>query len=234
MRKLLIASYLLLALVSAFSFTQDLHEQVFVSQGDLISVLGKQIIEDSGICAVNIQVPSINGLKDMPFQDYLNATLESEIAQYRSEIEEMARKAFEESKTSEWPFRAFNVYVVYSAYVSDGILTIDMIFSDYTGGAHPNASRRTYNIDLSKSRLVALHNVLGNKVAEDALNELIRSEINKREDLWPDYFDGVTTDQCFYLKAGRLCVCFQPYEIGPWASGMPEFCFPLKELLNQK
>ncbi len=92
MRKLLIASYLLLVLVTALSFTQDLPEQVFVFQGDLISVLGKQIIEDSDICSVNIQVPSINGLKDMPFQDYSNATLESEIAQYRSEIEEMARR----------------------------------------------------------------------------------------------------------------------------------------------
>lgn len=234
MRKLFIASYILLILVTAFSFTQDLPEQVFVSQGDLISVLGKQVIEDSEICAVNIQVPSINGLKDKPFQDYFNAALESEIAQYRSEIEEMARKAFEESKTSEWPFRVFNVYVVYSAYVSDGILTLDMIFSEFTGGAHPNASRRTYNIDLSKSRLVALHNILGNKDVEDALNASIKSEIAEREDLWPDYFDGVTTDQCFYLKAGRLCVCFQPYDIGPWASGMPEFCFPLKELLNQR
>jgi len=234
MRKLLIAGYLLLVLVTAFSFTQDLPEQVFVSRGDLISVLGKQIIEDSDICVVNIQVPSISGLKDKPFQDYLNATLESEIAQYRSEIEEMARKAFEESKTSEWPFRTFDVYVVYSAYVSDGILTLDMVFSEFTGGAHPNASRRTYNIDLSKSRLVALHNILGNRAVEDALNELIKSEIAKREDLWPDYFDGVTSDQLFYLKAGSLCVCFQPYDIGPWASGMPEFCFPLKELLNQR
>jgi hypothetical protein len=74
---------------------------------------------------------------------------------------------------------------------------------------------------------------LDSAAAEDRLNELITGEIGKREDLWPEYFKGVTTDQGFYLKAGRLCVYFQPYEIGPWAAGMPEFCFSLGELLKQ-
>ncbi|WP_367362049.1 DUF3298 and DUF4163 domain-containing protein [Mesotoga sp.] len=232
MRKLLIAGYLFIALAVVFSYTVDLPEQIFVSQGRLISVLGENVIEDSEICAVNVQIPSVNGLRDRPFEQFLNSTIEGEISQYRSEIEELARKAFEESKTSEWPFRTFDVYVVYSAYLSDGILSIDMVFSEFTGGAHPNASRRTYNIDLEKSRLVALHNILGSKKTEEKLNGLIKEEISARDDLWPEYFEGVTSDQGFYLKGGRLCIYFQPYEIGPWAVGMPEFCFSLEELLG--
>lgn len=233
MRRLLIAVYLVFALAVAFSYTEDLPEQIFLSNGNMISVLGKNIVEDSEVCEINIQIPSISGLKDKPFEEYLNATIESEITDYRTQIEEMAQAAYEESKTSEWPFRKFSVYVLYEAYLSDGILSIDMIFSEYTGGAHPGASRRTYNISVDRCRLVALHSVLDSAAAEDRLNELITGEIGKREDLWPEYFKGVTTDQGFYLKAGRLCVYFQPYEIGPWAAGMPEFCFSLGELLKQ-
>ena len=84
MRKLLIAGYLFIALAVVFSYTVDLPEQIFVSQGKLISVLGENVIEDSEICAVNVQIPSVNGLRDRPFEQFLNSTIEGEISQYRS------------------------------------------------------------------------------------------------------------------------------------------------------
>ncbi len=231
MKKALLLLFMISLVVLAMAMTEELPEMVFVSGGNIIYVGGTHITEDSTICVVNLQIPFIEGLTRPGFESYINSLIKSEVEQYSKEIQKMAADAYEASKEDEWPFRTFDVYVVYTAYLSNGILSIDMIFSEFTGGAHPNAARRTYNIDISGNHLVSLKSLFPSEDFENKLNELLFSKIKEREDLWPAEFKGVQPDQGFYLNAGRLYIYFQPYEIGPWASGMPEFSFLLTDLM---
>jgi hypothetical protein len=231
MKRALLLLFTISLVVVAVAMTEELPEMIFASGGNIIYVGGTHITEDSTICVVNLQIPFIEGLTKAGFESYINSLIKSDVEGYRKEIQEMAADAYEASKSDEWPFRIFDVYVVYTAYLSNGILSIDMIFSEFTGGAHPNAARRTYNIDVRGNHLVSLKSLFPSEDFENRLNELLIGQINEREDLWPEEFKGVQPDQGFYLNAGRLYIYFQPYEIGPWASGMPEFDFLLSDLL---
>jgi hypothetical protein len=230
MKKALLVSVVVFISIITMAVVYELPELVFAHNGRIISVSGEHVVEGSSICVVNLQIPTIRGLSNVAFESFVNSEIKSAIESYRNEIEEMADEAYEASKGQEWPFRTFSVYVTYDAYLSDGILSIDMIFSEYTGGAHPGAARRTYNIDVNGNHMVSFKSLFPDEAFESRLNSLLAEEIGKREDLWLDSFKGVEPDQGFYLKAGRLNVYFQPYDIGPWSSGMPEFVFNMDEL----
>lgn len=229
MRKVLTILFFVSLVSLVLAMNWPMPEQFFVSGGRLIYVSGDHVTEDSTTIEVNLQIPSVQGLSDKAFQESFNTRLESEIQSYKEDIVDQAAKGYEASKGAEWPFRKYNVYVVYSAYLSEGILSIDMIWSEFTGGAHPNAARRTYNIDVSKNRFVSLEDLLGSDYAEK-LNGLLRQKISSRDDLWLEEFKGVKPDQGYYLKGGKLYIYFQPYDIGPWSSGMPEFSFDFSDL----
>ncbi|MDI9375573.1 MAG: DUF4163 domain-containing protein, partial [Thermotogota bacterium] len=137
MKRALLLLFTISLVVVAVAMTEELPEMIFASGGNIIYVGGTHITEDSTICVVNLQIPFIEGLTKAGFESYINSLIKSDVEGYRKEIQEMAADAYEASKSDEWPFRIFDVYVVYTAYLSNGILSIDMIFSEFTGGAHP-------------------------------------------------------------------------------------------------
>ena len=67
------------------------------------------------------------------------------------------------------------------------------------------------------------------------LTEIVRKQIEEQagnEDVYyfPDSFDGIDSDQPFYITEQGLNLYFLPYEIAPYAAGFPTFLVTFDEI----
>lgn len=47
---------------------------------------------------------------------------------------------------------------------------------------------------------------------------------------WLDSYDGISSDQQFYITDKGLNLYFQPYEIAPYSAGFPTFMVTFEEI----
>lgn len=108
----------------------------------------------------------------------------------------------------------------------------------YTGGAHGNVERYTYVYERNISKLCSLEDLLSPGITisdvEAEINRQMKSNIDENGHIY--YSDSISFDSlyyppCYYIENDLLIICFQTYEIAPYAAGIQEFTMPADFLI---
>ncbi|MTI81570.1 MAG: DUF3298 and DUF4163 domain-containing protein [Firmicutes bacterium] len=219
-------SVCLLMLIILFSVSCE-------AKPEQITVTGK-IIQASGVSVdVDFNIPVISGMKDKNLQDKLNAQFMRKAENLEQEIEAAAQEYWEETKIDQQEQPRFGAVIDYNtAYNNKGLLSINVKYYRYTGGAHGSTIMETLNLDVENGKILQINDFFkpGENAQEIALQE-IHNQIDKNEDMYfhdvVEVLDSLPEDQPFYINGEHIVVYFQQYEIAPYAVGIPEFKVPV-------
>jgi hypothetical protein len=126
---------------------------------------------------------------------------------------------------------------------TNNLLSLSYFESNFTGGAHANATTRYLNFDLRTGKQIELKDVLkANTLAEIQTKIYPTAEqlfykhtdalgIPREEILFPNGNFYLPTD--FALTPEGLLFAYNPYEIAAYATGVIELLIPYSEVYNQ-
>lgn len=127
------------------------------------------------------------------------------------------------------------------ARIDGSVLSLSGAMTSFTGGAHPSTSCIGITYDLITGRALTLEDLLTDECTADVLCRLVvdaLTQINEQELLYNDFavsvedrFSGdFLADERWYLSREGLCFSFEPYEVGPYASGTITAVIPYHQL----
>ncbi|SMF91895.1 protein of unknown function [Paenibacillus uliginis N3/975] len=184
----------------------------------------------------NIRIPVFQGLKDTKYQDQLNDIIEShaskDLAHMEKEAKEMAAKAKKENFT----LHPYTLNINYEL-TADGKGTLPNLISlkvitEVTTGNSPAQRVDTYNfMDEKEAKRITLEDLFGTNYKQ-MIDSKIKSDIAANAEKYfagKDGFQGIDSEQSFYVTGGKAVVVFQEYSIAPGVTGTPEFTFELTD-----
>ncbi len=110
------------------------------------------------------------------------------------------------------------------------LLCISLQFDDYTGGAHGYYSSHFLTIDTKEEKRLKIEDIFDKKDYEE-LRQLIINKIEedgRLEELFS--IEDVTVTDNFYLDLSGIGFVYNPYEIGPYSSGVFEVYITFEEI----
>jgi len=213
-----------------------------------VEISTKKIKESNEYFDANVRIPVISGLNDNTVQDIINKRFEEEALEFKNRIGSFAIQDHEEALKEERNLNKYSAYITFEEKRNQGdIISIYVVYEQYTGGAHGMYYPVTYNIDLNTGNLIELKDlftegtdyvtIISDKIREQiqAINEEeknILKKLGQEEDFYPMYeeYNGIKEDQLYYLTDDKLGIYFELYEIAPYAWGIPTFEIPLEDL----
>lgn len=191
----------------------------------------KEIKEISDIVKIDIKMPVISGLKDASSEKKLNEMIENTIDGFKNEVKSVA----EEDNTNGILRNSYEVHIDYKEhYNKNDLMSFTISFYSYTGGAHGNTIKNSYNIDLRTYEVASLRDFFSpEEEYQEIINEKIRDNIaNNPDEYYPEitnYFEGILPDQPFFIEDDTIVIYFGQYEIAPYSSGFREFKIPFSD-----
>lgn len=175
----------------------------------------------------------------------INADLQSRIDDFTASdsIRKESHEYYElASKEEDYEFFEYNESLGFEKVRSDAnVISFIMTSSGYMGGAHGYYNSFGLNYDTKTGELIdfAALSDDANKFHNDTLaynRELTQTEEYKERMFSEDYFDGseletvLYADEKWYLSDEGLTFISNPYELGPYSSGIIEFVIPYDKL----
>jgi len=121
-----------------------------------------------------------------------------------------------------------------SAYVGPDIVSTQLVFSEYTGGAHPNAAIVGLNVDRATGKELSLDDVLS--LIGMSLQQVASSSADQlRARLGQDYLfpEGAQPSpenySTFVVASSTVSFIFQEYQVAPYVDGTQAISFPRKQ-----
>jgi len=216
------------------------NKQDFV-ENDGIKIYSKTIRYKDDYTEVNMKIPVIEGMDNTELMDRLNQEFEKKALDFKKETEKAVKEVIVESKKEGWPLRTGSVYTEFEAQINDNkTMNIAVTYYQYTGGAHGYSYKETVNLDLENEKELSLKELFaGSDTYLQVLTDEILKEMHKqKDDLFPETLENfkASDDLKFYLTDDAIVFYFDPYEVGPYASGIVEFKVPydsLRDVLNK-
>ncbi len=120
-----------------------------------------------------------------------------------------------------------------AVYAGDDIVSVKLLFSQDTGGAHPNTVAVGVNVDPKTGRSLTLDDALaltGMTLEQVAAQSLAQLKTKLGFDLIsPQGADPKPENyNTFLIGASTVTFVFQSYQVAPYSSGMQEVSFPRK------
>ena len=210
MRKVLIASFMALLLVSC-------------SAKPKIDMVNDNYETDYS--EVKIQTPKIDIPNESEFSSEINELFNEEVCKAVKEFDKEAALSNIAAKST------FDISQKVNYNKNDFISITEEIYR-YIGGAHGMTVRHTRNIDILKKREICLADLFAEEGYENTLNRLLGElKENKPEEygeLWQK--PEIKKNQDFYITDDDLVIYYQPYELSYYARGFIEFPIRLIEL----
>ena len=114
-----------------------------------------------------------------------------------------------------------------------GILSLNIIVYSFTGGAHGMTIIKSLTFDTNTGKQYTLKELF--KPGSD-YEKKISSIVNQKITDWNiellGKFEGIRSDQDFYIADTVLVIYFQLYEITPYVWGFPYFPIPILDLAD--
>ncbi|SFQ29058.1 S-layer homology domain-containing protein [Salibacterium halotolerans] len=178
--------------------------------------------------ADGVYYPKVNGLS-VDVEETINQTFEEQAEQAAERRREVVRLS--EQEPDKHLAEAYEYRQDYRVENNSGDY-LSVVFESYefTGGAHGMSHQTAYTFDPGTGERVQLQDLFDAETNYAVVfNERIRSgapDNGESFELIVD-FEGVdpATDQ-FYVTEEGPAVYFQPYEIGPYAAGIPTYTVP--------
>lgn len=244
---------LLMAGVAACSKDNSIGDKSNVSSdtenGATVKIDKKVVKKDEEWISIEANIPVVTGIKDENVQNRINSMLENAGMKFIDDLEKQSKEALEYAKTAGYDYIPYYAGITFEEkFNKNGLLSLYVVYDQYTGGAHGSHDDITYNFDLAKGELIPLSELFNAdydyKAAIDKsitaqienINEQYKEEAVKNgenpEDAYAPYsgFSGIAKDQHYYIKNSAIVIYFPLYEIAPYAAGIPEFEIPLSEI----
>lgn len=188
---------------------------------------------------LDMHIPQFNNLSDKVFEKQLNTRLIKEAIARKKEIINLA-KSYNQDMIQDGlepvPFEYIETFSVIPSI--QPFYVVELYKYQYSGGAHGISELNYINLNLEENKMVTLADLFKENVDYIPLiNESVRQEINRREQLGEFFFTGsdgfqtIKTNQPFLInKNGELVIVFNVYEIAPYASGAIYITIPLSHI----
>lgn len=194
-----------------------------------INIKNKSIKDSNMHLNVDINIPIIEGIKNKDIEKQINFNLENRSIEFLKDVKLLQKEYMEQSEKYGETTKAFEARSEFKiCYNQNNILSMPIIYYQYTGGAHGIYFQKTFNFDTNLEKEMKI----GDLFKEDfnykkIINDKIAETIAKNENsFFKDRFKGIDDSTDFYLSQGELVIYFQLYDIAPYAFGMPEFKIP--------
>lgn len=180
----------------------------------------------------NIQIPVFQGLADTKYQDQLNGLIEShankDIAKWEKEATVTAANAKKNGYTMR-PYQLTIKYELTSDGTDDHLISLKVI-TEGMGMNNGDPRVDTYNFtNETEAQRVTLEDLFG-KDYKSIVDTAVHTAIVADQDNYfanEDGFQGIGTEQSFYVADGKAYIVFQKYSIAPGSTGTPEFAVKL-------
>ena len=118
-------------------------------------------------------------------------------------------------------------------YAGSDIISVKLLLSQDTGGAHPNTVAVGVNVDPKTGRALTLDDALaltGMSLGQVAAESLAQLKAKLGADMiFPEGADPKPENYgTFLVSASAVTFVFQSYQVAPYSSGMQEVSFPRK------
>jgi hypothetical protein len=120
---------------------------------------------------------------------------------------------------------------VLSTYVGPDVISVGLVVSEYTGGAHPNSTILGINVDRTTEKELTLDDAL--RLIGKSLQEVADESLAKlNAELGPDvlFAEGASATaenySTFLIAADSVTFVFQNYQVAAYAAGPQEVSFP--------
>ena len=190
-----------------------------------VSIGTESITAEFDHVSIDLSIPTIRGLDDWLYQEYLNAAWRFEHLSFANTIAEWGREAQDDGYLF-YPYQCITKYEV--KHNQAQVLSLVTTAYQYVGGAHGLTVQFATNLDLSSKQPLTLEDAVQHPQA----GEIILDEINRQIAEDPSWYfqDQLPVDyineEDFYLTESGLVVFYQLYEIAPYAAGIREFVIP--------
>ncbi len=190
-----------------------------------------KIVENKGRVNIDIEYPHFLGNKNSDkvakLNQYIETIIQTTIEKDRKTLESMIRDD---------PDSFESIIALSSGYrligVKNGIVSLEMVITDFTGGGNGNHDEPvTINWDLKSNKLLTADQVFCSKNYTELLLPLVQKQLLKR--LYPDNVlvnDWATPEEYnweyFLLKKDGIIAVFPPYDVSSGASGIVRVFIP--------
>lgn len=173
---------------------------------------------------INIPI-IITSNKDI--EKYINDKIRNDIMNFYNQAQQEAKEYLGKIPSKDEKFVANVNYEVKKN--SDNVLSIIVRYYKYSGGAHGYYEDVPYNLDMINGKLLQLNELFKqNSEYKNVIDSEIRKQIEsiiKNDKEYKDVyqFEGIKSDNKFYIQDDNVIIYFDLYEIAPYAAGQPEF-----------
>lgn len=200
-----------------------------------IKIENKNIKETTDYVQVNLNIPILTIIGDKKISTKINDEIYNDVLVWRNELTEEAKSYNNDYKNYNIEFSPFILDTKYKVtYNKNNILSIPMLYYQYSGGAHGLTTEKSYNFNLKTGEVIKLENLFRDGFDYNTkINQYIKDKIAKKPEEYFDngtVFKGIKTKQDFYISNDGIVVYFQLYEISPYAGGIREFKIPFSFL----
>lgn len=211
---------------------QTSHKNVTTDVKTSVNIKAKDIKYKNDAIDVDIKIPVVDGMQDKSVQKKINDILEEDITEFKQNLEETSKLDLKDFKEQGWEMSPYAAKVDYKVHSNkDNLLSISVIYYQYTGGAHGSTLQKNFNIDLDTGNEATLKDFFyeGENYKETISKEIKKQMALEKNKYFDDAFDivsSISNTQSFYIKDGNIIVCYGHYEIAPYAAGLQEFKIP--------
>ena len=148
-----------------------------------------------------------------------------------AEVKEQAKELGNSAAAGHLYFISF-----YDSFLDGDVLSVRIYNENYTGGAHGFRWIRTFNVNIKTRETYETAGALFKdpQAGTKQITDKILADIKRHPELYfpeaAQTVEALKGKYPFYLDGQNLIVYFQLYDIAPYAAGIPEFVFPLKDL----
>ncbi|MBE6023478.1 MAG: DUF3298 and DUF4163 domain-containing protein [Cellulosilyticum sp.] len=189
---------------------------------------------------LEMHIPQFSNLSNSDFEKQVNHYLLKEATKRKKAMIEMAKsynKDFIKDGLTPIPFEYIETFsiipTIYPYY------TLELYQYQYSGGAHGISELSYINLNQEKNQLLNLADLFKEDVDyQSIVNELVKQEIERRQELGEFFFSGsdgfqsIGENRPFFInKDGDLVIVFNVYEIAPYASGPIYITIPRAKLI---
>ncbi|MGF7047926.1 hypothetical protein J2T13_002432 [Paenibacillus sp. DS2015] len=159
-------------------------------------------------------------------QQEINAVFKQKTEKFVTESEKSANNRDASVEEHKYDFRQ-DFLVTFNR---EGILSVVIDQSSYTGGAHGSTVREGLTFSLKSGMQLELGDLLkADPNYKQTLDNMLK-ERTKNES-FADVSAGLNAKPDFYVREGGIAILYQQYEIAPYAAGFPTYEFNFSELL---
>lgn len=157
---------------------------------------------------------------------------------YQLKLGEAAQAARNDEAIGLEPHEPYSDEIGYQLFYTDSLISVQVDFGYYFGGAHPNHASQSWLFDVKNAKFITPLDLAGDPqamsaaVAEEILRQIDEKQL--AENLWPEYPDIAAgwsqepgADAAFIHGAG-MTITFSPYNLAAYAWGDQVFEIPLE------